>query len=371
MPARRTLASALLALSLIAGCLVAKKVQARELTHEVRSGQYLSLIARRYHTSAQAIQKHNHLRKGQTLRPGMVLKIVETPAHRRWQSFLDAKKKATDDAKRKKEAQKKKAAEAKRKAAEARKKRAAEAVAARKRAQDRAAAQKRAAEKRVAEKRASAKRAKARKPSPPKPKAAKPKPRQASAKASKRESAPFSRRPRKPGRLRLVRHREVMTVQLVDDDGKLVTKNLSRVQRLLRSLRTGKKHDIDAQLLRNLAVISDHFGGRTIVVISGYRPPSPKQFTKNSRHNHGKAIDFKIIGVPHQVVFDRCRELSNVGCGLYPNSHFVHMDVRSRKTQWTDMSFPGQAPRYVRKKKPAPKERKVAGRKASKHRPSQ
>lgn len=371
MPARRTLASALLALILIAGCLVAKKVQARELTHEVRSGQYLSLIARRYHTSAQAIQKHNHLRKGQTLRPGMVLKIVETPAHRRWQSFIDAKKKATDDAKRKKEAQKKKATEAKRKAAEARKKRAAEAQAARRRAQQRAAAQKAAAEKRAATRKSKPNKPSRRRASSSKPKADKSAAKRTSAKASKHASAPFSRRPRKPGRLRLVRHREVMNVQLVDDDGKLVTKNLPRVQRLLRSLRTGKKHDIDAQLLRNLAVISDHFGGRTIVVISGYRPPTPKQFTKNSRHNHGKAIDFKIIGVPHQVVFDRCRELSNVGCGLYPNSHFVHMDVRSRKTQWTDMSFPGQAPRYVRKKKPTPKERKVAGRKASKHRPNQ
>ena len=97
--------------------------------------------------------------------------------------------------------------------------------------------------------------------------------------------------------------------------------------------------------------MSDHFGGRTIEIVSGFRPYSEKQYTRNSRHNHGEAVDFRVVGVPTEVVFEHCRKFANVGCGYYPNSGFVHMDVRKRKTQWTDYSRPGQPPKYAHRQR--------------------
>jgi hypothetical protein len=36
------------------------------------------------------------------------------------------------------------------------------------------------------------------------------------------------------------------------------------------------------------------------------------------------------------------KELPKVGAGYYPNSVFVHMDVRRKPGVWTDYSGPGQ-----------------------------
>ena len=61
---------------------------------------------------------------------------------------------------------------------------------------------------------------------------------------------------------------------------------------------------------------------------------------------HGKAIDFRVSGVPNEAVRDFCRTLKNTGCGYYPHSVFVHMDVRDASAFWIDYSKPGEAPRY-------------------------
>ena len=70
------------------------------------------------------------------------------------------------------------------------------------------------------------------------------------------------------------------------------------------------------------------------------------QHTKHSNHNVGRAFDFSIEGVPNTVVRDYCRTFRNAGVGYYPNSTFVHLDVRQTKVYWIDYSGPGEAPRY-------------------------
>jgi hypothetical protein len=97
-----------------------------------------------------------------------------------------------------------------------------------------------------------------------------------------------------------------------------------------------------------LTKVSDHFGGRTIEIISGYRPYRKGQWTRNSRHNHGKAIDFRVVGVPNAALRDYCGRFERVGVGYYPNSYFVHLDVRKRKTRWVDYSRPGKRPVYAK-----------------------
>jgi uncharacterized protein YcbK (DUF882 family) len=129
--------------------------------------------------------------------------------------------------------------------------------------------------------------------------------------------------------------------------GKVISKSRKAIEKVLASWRTGQHQPINDRLLRLVVKVSDHFGGRPIRVVSGYRPYSPSQYTPHSRHNTGHAMDFSIPGVPNTVLRDYCRTLTNVGCGYYPNSSFVHMDVRESSAYWIDYAGPGQAPRYA------------------------
>jgi uncharacterized protein YcbK (DUF882 family) len=114
----------------------------------------------------------------------------------------------------------------------------------------------------------------------------------------------------------------------------------------LYSWRTGKESDIDPRLVATLIQVSDTFGGRTIRIASGYREHS---FAKESKHLNGEACDFAVEGVPNEALRDYLLTLKSVGVGYYPNSSFVHLDVRAEKMTWVDTSAPGDAPRYVMK----------------------
>jgi hypothetical protein len=94
-----------------------------------------------------------------------------------------------------------------------------------------------------------------------------------------------------------------------------------------------------------IAAISDHFGGRPVRVVSGFR--EVRGFTREtSRHVHGQAADVSVAGVSKRALWDFCRSISKTGCGLYPRSSFVHVDVRESAAQWVDWSGPGRRPRY-------------------------
>jgi hypothetical protein len=109
---------------------------------------------------------------------------------------------------------------------------------------------------------------------------------------------------------------------------------------------SGATHSIEPRLIALLGVVSNHFGSRKLEIVSGFRPYSPSQHTAHSNHNEGKAVDFRIPGVPNEVLRDFCRTLKNVGVGYYPNSTFVHLDVRSLPAFWIDYSRAGEPPRY-------------------------
>ena len=127
--------------------------------------------------------------------------------------------------------------------------------------------------------------------------------------------------------------------------GRLSPNALSTFEHMLRSS-AGLTHPIDPRLIALLGTVSDHFGSRRLEIISGFRPYTTTQYTPHSNHNIGRAIDFRIVGVPNEVLRDYCRTLRNVGVGYYPNSTFVHLDVRATPGFWIDYSRPGEAPRY-------------------------
>ncbi|MBI2394026.1 MAG: DUF882 domain-containing protein [Deltaproteobacteria bacterium] len=159
----------------------------------------------------------------------------------------------------------------------------------------------------------------------------------------------YEAKPKHPGKATFVRFgtSESMTLQLVNKKGKLVPGVLPRMARVMRFGKLNIEHPIDSRLIQLVAQVSDHFGGRTIEIVSGFRPKTPTQYTPHSNHNVGKAIDMRVAGVPNEIVRDHCRTYKNVGVGYYPNSLFVHFDVRAKSTFWVDLSKPGEAPKYV------------------------
>jgi len=157
---------------------------------------------------------------------------------------------------------------------------------------------------------------------------------------------PYALPPRHPGTITLHSPFGSWSGTAVAKDGKVTKAAGAGFEKMLACRRTGKRWTIDERLIRMVGKLSDHFGGRAIRVISGYRPWSPDQYTTESKHNVGRAMDFSIPGVPNEVIRDFCRSLPDVGCGYYPNSSFVHLDVREGSAYWIDYSGPGEPPRY-------------------------
>lgn len=101
----------------------------------------------------------------------------------------------------------------------------------------------------------------------------------------------------------------------------------------------------DAGLLTRMQAVADRYRGKRLVIISGYRPASVGSYHKDAR-----AIDVRVEGVRNEELVAFCRGLRDTGCGYYPNSSFVHFDVRPGGTghvYWIDASGPGEAARYV------------------------
>ncbi|WP_437275896.1 DUF882 domain-containing protein [Sorangium sp. So ce375] len=261
--------------------------------HTVYAGQTLGKIAKRYRITVDALREANGLRPGQRIHPGLVLVIPE-----RGEPGARAKRAAPGrGAALRDEPERSRGTSAKERDADAR--------------------------------------------SPGKGS-------KKDAKADPRSTPPnkrYAQRPKRPGWVRLVRGGERLDLQLLTPKGRLVPKALPKLSRLMRASPTASI-PIDPRLATLIAMVSDHFGGRPLRVVSGYRPYSPTQYTPHSNHNHGRAVDFMVEGVPNTVVRDFCRGFRNAGVGYYPNSTFVHLDVRSDKVYWVDYSGPGEAPRY-------------------------
>jgi uncharacterized protein YcbK (DUF882 family) len=118
------------------------------------------------------------------------------------------------------------------------------------------------------------------------------------------------------------------------------------LKHLFRSHRTKTTRAISPRLLRVLAQVQCHFGGRRIELVSDYRGPE-RADALSSYHQVGHAADLYIVGVANRDLYDYCRTLVNLGCGLYPNGSHAHIDVRSRPGTWVDLSRYGEPAEYV------------------------
>ncbi|HEU5073557.1 MAG TPA: LysM peptidoglycan-binding domain-containing protein [Polyangiaceae bacterium] len=151
----------------------------------------------------------------------------------------------------------------------------------------------------------------------------------------------YQKAPWKRGYVTLVGFNESWKGFAIGPNGEVLPRAREEISRVLAA--TGERPRIQSRLIALLAKVSDTFGGRPLRVVSGYRERS---YAAASRHRTGSALDFSVLGVPNEAVRDYMRGFDNVGVGYYPNSSFVHLDVREADTYWIDYSGPGEAPQY-------------------------
>jgi len=142
-----------------------------------------------------------------------------------------------------------------------------------------------------------------------------------------------------------VRGNERKTFKILGKKGQLRKYARRMITRLSRS-KKGKIWRINPRLIRLLNKVAKHYRGHEIEIISGFRPR--KRGKKRSQHSKGRAMDFRVRGIKNLELYNFIKTFPKVGAGYYPNSTFVHLDVRKRKYLWTDISGPGEPAHYLK-----------------------
>ena len=144
-----------------------------------------------------------------------------------------------------------------------------------------------------------------------------------------------------------VNRKETMSLRLRDSEGRPVKGLQRRFDRFLRCHHTNTQHPMNMRLARLIYQTGKHWPGHRIDVVSGYRNPSVAK-NPHSPHMKGLACDFHVEGVENTELRDYLRRtFTKVGVGYYPNSSFVHLDVRKdRSAFWIDYSGPGDRAVY-------------------------
>jgi uncharacterized protein YcbK (DUF882 family) len=144
-----------------------------------------------------------------------------------------------------------------------------------------------------------------------------------------------------------INRRETMALRLRDGKGRPVKGMQRRFDHFLRCHYTNVEHKMDPRLMKLLFQTGHHWPGRRLEVVSGYRHPDVAK-NPHSPHMKGLACDFRVEGVKTAELRDYLRHtFDKVGVGYYPNSSFVHLDVRKdRSAFWIDYSGPGERAVY-------------------------
>lgn len=142
--------------------------------------------------------------------------------------------------------------------------------------------------------------------------------------------------------------RERLTVRLYDRRGRTIGSSVKKLRHFLRCHHTGRVGPIHWRLLQRIYVVARHYKGKTLRVFSGYRSRKVA-YLKTSKHTLGRAVDFAVDGVSTRALRDYLRTTftKSRGLGFYPNTPFVHFDVREKTAFWVDYSGKGEEPRYA------------------------
>jgi uncharacterized protein YcbK (DUF882 family) len=140
-------------------------------------------------------------------------------------------------------------------------------------------------------------------------------------------------------------------VNIYKPDGSFDDAALAQLDELFRCKRTGEVRAVDPRLYEQLSRIQDHFSGKQIELVSGFRFAE----RSSSRHFHASAMDIRISGISIREMYDMAESLDGggMGIGIYPRSGFIHVDYRAPgepSYRWTDYSGPGSSDKARRKK---------------------
>jgi uncharacterized protein YcbK (DUF882 family) len=161
------------------------------------------------------------------------------------------------------------------------------------------------------------------------------------------------------GELRIysLSYKDEVDVNIYNDDGSFNVRALAEINHVFKCRRSGLEHDIDTRLVAVLSHVYDHFGGKRIELLSGYR----FQRRTTSNHFHGAAADIRIPGIDPRKIRSYVETLDDggMGVGWYPKIGFVHVDVRQPPSyRWIDYSRSNpdardrQLPRGFKRKNP-------------------
>ncbi len=145
---------------------------------------------------------------------------------------------------------------------------------------------------------------------------------------------------------------EEIDVNIYKPDGSFDEAALAKLDTLFRCVATGEIRAVRAELYEQLSRIYDHFEGKQIQLVSGFRFAE----RNSSRHYHASAMDIRVKDVSYRDVYTFAETLDqgHMGIGQYPNSQFVHIDFRAPgepSYRWTDYS--GHGGGHAKKKSPA------------------
>jgi len=132
---------------------------------------------------------------------------------------------------------------------------------------------------------------------------------------------------------------EEAQVNIYKKDGSFDDAALAKLDDLFRCRQTGEVRAVRPELYEQLSRIADHFGGKKIELVSGFRFAE----RNSSRHFHASAMDIRIKDVSIREMYNYAESLDggNMGIGIYPTSGFIHVDFRAPgepSYRWTDWS---------------------------------
>lgn len=118
-------------------------------------------------------------------------------------------------------------------------------------------------------------------------------------------------------------------------EGLLLKDQLRHLNHLMRDYRNNEQIEMDVALYRQMLLMQQHFGGKPLEIISGYRSPATNDMlrrqsdgvAKKSLHMEGKAVDIRISGVSTRDLQKAALAMHRGGVGYYPKSGFVHIDT--------------------------------------------
>ncbi len=124
---------------------------------------------------------------------------------------------------------------------------------------------------------------------------------------------------------------EKITVRYRNKDGSYNEEALEKINKIARCSLTGEVRRVPVKLVELIDRISDRFGKRAVILLSGYRTKPLNDITpgaaKKSMHLIAWAMDIKIEGVSLKRVKDFARSLKIGGVGYYPRYGFIHVDI--------------------------------------------